>query len=64
MENLFSLPDFFEELVTKKISFCGTVRPFRKGLLQDLCNRGLGMNKEDIEARVRGNMTTLVRKDK
>ncbi|PNF17185.1 hypothetical protein B7P43_G06584 [Cryptotermes secundus] len=64
MDNFFSSPDLFDELMTKKISCCGTVRPNRKGLPQDIRNRQLRLKKGDIRVRVRGDMTVLVWKDK
>jgi hypothetical protein len=48
MDNFFSSPDLFDELITKKISCCGTVRLNRKGLPQDLRNRRLGLKKGEI----------------
>jgi hypothetical protein len=57
MDNFFSSPDLFEELTTKKISCCGTVRPSRKGLTQELRNRRLGLKKGDMRVRARGDMT-------
>ncbi|PNF33381.1 hypothetical protein B7P43_G04175 [Cryptotermes secundus] len=35
MDNFFSSPDLFDELMTKDITCCGTVRPNRKGLPND-----------------------------
>jgi hypothetical protein len=64
MDNFFSSPNLFDELTTKKINCCGTVRPSRKGLPQELRNRKLGLKKGDIRVRVRGDMTMLVWKDK
>jgi hypothetical protein len=63
MDNFFSSPDFFDELMAKKICCCGTVRPNRKSLPQDLSNRRLKMKKGDIRVRVKGEMTLLVWKD-
>jgi hypothetical protein len=45
MDNFFSSPDLVDKLITKKISCCGTVRPNRKGLPQDLQNTRLGLKK-------------------
>jgi hypothetical protein len=36
MDNIFSSPELFNDLVTKQIYCCGTVRPNRKGMPQDL----------------------------
>ncbi|XP_023719041.1 piggyBac transposable element-derived protein 4-like [Cryptotermes secundus] len=64
MDSFFSSPDLFDELMTKKISCCGTLRPNRKGLPQDFRNRQLRLKKGDIRVRVRVDMTALVWKDK
>jgi hypothetical protein len=36
MDNFFSSPELFDDLVKKQIYCCGTVRPNRKGMPQDL----------------------------
>jgi hypothetical protein len=64
MDNFFSSPDLFDELLTKKISCCGTVRPNQKGLPQDLKNSRLGLKKGDIQVWVRDDLTAVVWKDK
>ncbi|PNF43126.1 hypothetical protein B7P43_G18025 [Cryptotermes secundus] len=64
MDNFFSSPDLFDELMTKKITCCGTVRPNRKGLPDDFRRRQFRLRKGDIRVRVRQNMTALVWKDK
>jgi hypothetical protein len=64
MDNFFSSPDLFDELMTKDITCCGTVRPNRKGLPDDFRRRQFRLKKGDIRTRVRGDMTALVWKDK
>ncbi|PNF30070.1 hypothetical protein B7P43_G04241 [Cryptotermes secundus] len=64
MDNFFSSPDLFEELMTKDITCCGTVRPNRKGLPDDFRRRQFRLKKGDIRVRVRRNSTALVWKDK
>jgi hypothetical protein len=64
MDNFFSSPALFDDLATKKISSCGTVRPNRKGLPEDLRSNRLGLKRGDIRVRVRGDMTASVWKDK
>jgi len=36
MDNFSPSPELFDKLVKKEIYCCGTVRPNRKGMLQDL----------------------------
>ncbi|PNF19047.1 hypothetical protein B7P43_G11709 [Cryptotermes secundus] len=64
MDNFFSSPDLFDELMTKNITCCGTVRPNRKGLPDDFRRRQFRLKKGDIRVRVRQNLTALVWKDK
>jgi hypothetical protein len=64
MDNFFSSPDLFDELKTKDITCCGTVRLNRKGLPDDFRRRQFRLKKGDIRVRVRGDMTTLIWKDK
>ncbi|PNF23240.1 hypothetical protein B7P43_G18268 [Cryptotermes secundus] len=64
MDNFFSSPDFFDDLMTKDITCCGTVRPNRKGLPDDFRRRQFRLKKGDIRVRVRRNLTALVSKDK
>ncbi|PNF25409.1 hypothetical protein B7P43_G09165 [Cryptotermes secundus] len=64
MDNFFSSPDLFEELMTKDITCCGTVRPNRKCLPDDFRRRQFRLKKVDIRVRVRRNLTVLVWKDK
>jgi hypothetical protein len=49
MDNFFSLPDLFDELATKTICCCWTVR-------QSQTYTRLGMKKGDIWVRVRGDL--------
>ncbi|PNF42631.1 hypothetical protein B7P43_G01270 [Cryptotermes secundus] len=64
MDNFFSSPDLFDELMTKNITCCGTVRPNWKGLPDDFRRRQFQLKKGDIRVRVRQNLTALVWKDK
>ncbi|PNF35735.1 hypothetical protein B7P43_G16134 [Cryptotermes secundus] len=64
MDNFFSSPDLFDELMTKDITCCGKVRPNQKGLPDDFRQRQFRLKKGDIRVRVRRNLTALVWKDK
>jgi hypothetical protein len=35
MDNFFTSPDLFDDLLSKTINCCGTVRPNQKGMPQD-----------------------------
>ncbi|PNF39361.1 hypothetical protein B7P43_G18177 [Cryptotermes secundus] len=56
--------ELFNNLMTKDITCCGTVRPNRKGLPDDFRRRQFRLKKGDIRVRVRRNLTALVWKDK
>jgi hypothetical protein len=55
MDSFFLSPDLFDDLHTKAISCCGTVRPNRKGMPRDFGTK-LGLK--------RGDLTAIVWKDK
>jgi hypothetical protein len=60
MDNFFTSPDLFDDLTKCKINCCGTVRPNRKGMPQDLADRRLKLKRGDIRARTRGDLTAVV----
>jgi len=64
MDNIFSSPDLFDDLVQKKISCCGTVRLHRKGMPKDLKPKTLRLKCGDIRVRTRGDLMAVVWKDK
>jgi hypothetical protein len=64
MDNFFSSPDLFDELKTKDITCCGTVRQNRRGLSDDFRRRQFRLKKGDIRTRVRRDMTAIIWKDK
>jgi hypothetical protein len=63
MDNYFS-PDLFDDLATKQIYCCGTVRPNRKGLPQDLNPKRMTLKRADLQVRTRGDLTTILWRDK
>ena len=62
MDNYFSSPDLFDDLATKQINCCGTVRPNRKGMPQDLGPKR--MTRGDLQVRTRGDLTAILWRDK
>jgi hypothetical protein len=63
MDNFFSSPELFDYLHTKAINCCGTVRPNRKGMPRDFGTK-LRLKRSDLKTRVRGDLTSIVWKDK
>jgi hypothetical protein len=64
MDNFFSSPAPFDDLSTRKINCCGTVRPNRKDMPPDFGRKTLRLKKGDIRVRSRADLTALVWKDK
>ena len=62
MDNYFSSPDLFDDLATKQIYCCGTVRPNRKGMPQDLGPKR--MTRGDLQVRTRDHLTAVLWRDK
>ena len=62
MDNYFSSLDLFDDLATKQIYTCGTVRPNRKGVPRDLGPRR--MTRGDLQVRTRGDLTDILWRDK
>jgi hypothetical protein len=63
MDNVFSYPDLFDNIHTKAINCCGTVRPNRKGMPSDF-GRKLRLKRGDIKTKVKGDLTAVIWKDK
>jgi hypothetical protein len=63
MDNFFSSPDLFDDLHTKAKNCCGTVTPNRKGMPTDFGTK-LRLKQGDLKTRVRGDLTSIVRKNK
>jgi len=64
MDNFFSLPRLFDDLLRRKIHSCGTVRLNRKDMPSDFEPKKLKLTKGDIRVRTRGNLTVLAWKDR
>jgi hypothetical protein len=65
MDNFFYSPDLCDELHTKGINYCETVSYECKGMLGGgFDNKTLQLKQVDILARVRGNLTAKIWKEK
>ena len=63
MDDFFSSPRIFQDLVTKEIYCCGTVRPNRKDMPKDLGPKKK-TRRGDVHVRTRDNMTAILWRDK
>jgi len=59
MDNFFSSPRLFDDLLRQKIHSCGTVQSNRKDMPSDFGPKKLILTKGDIRVRTRGNLTAL-----
>ena len=64
MDNYFFSPDLFDDLATKQIYCCGTVRPNRKGMPQDLGPKRMTLQWGKLQIRTRGYLTEILWRDK
>ena len=64
MDNFFSSPELFDDLVKKQIYCCGTVRLNRKCMTQDLRPKTTKLKMGDICIRTRANLTAIQWQDK
>jgi hypothetical protein len=64
MDNFFSSPELFDDLVNKQIYCCGTVRPNRRGMPQDLRPKTTKQKRGDIRIRTRADLTAILWLDK
>jgi len=64
MDNFFSSSELFDDLVKKQIYCCGTVRPNRRGMPQDLRPKTTKLKREDIRVRTRVELTAILWRDK
>ena len=60
MGNFISSPELFDDLVNKQIYCCGTVRPNRKGIPQDLKPDTTKLKMGDIRVRSRADLTAIL----
>ncbi|KAG8222524.1 hypothetical protein J437_LFUL004560 [Ladona fulva] len=64
MDNFFSSSILYDNLQTKKIYGCGTVRQNRKGMLEDLGSKTVRLRCGEICSWTRDDLTAIVWKDK
>ena len=62
MDNYFSSSDLLDDLATKKIYWCDTIWPNRKGMPQDLGPKR--MKRGDLQVRTRNDLTAILWRDK
>ena len=60
MDNFFSSPELFDDLVKKQIYCCGTVRPKRGGMPPDLEPKTKKLKRVDIYIRLRADLTAIL----
>jgi hypothetical protein len=64
MDNFFSSLRLFDDLEKRKINLCGTVQPTRKDMPPDFGPKKLKLKEGDVRVRTRGNLTTLIWRDR
>jgi hypothetical protein len=64
MDDFFTSPDLFNDLTKQNINCCGTIRPNRKGLPQNLLPQNKRLKPGDIHSRTKDDMMAMVRRDK
>jgi len=60
MDNLFSSPELFDDLVKKQIYCCGTVRLNRRGMPQDLVPKTSKLKRGDICVRTSADLMAIL----
>ena len=63
-DNFFSSLELFDDLAKKQIYSCGTVRPNRRGMPQDLAPKRPKLKRGDIHVRTRADLTAILWQDK
>ena len=58
------IPRLFHDLDRHKINSCGTVRPNRKDMTLDFGPKQLKLKRGDVRVQTKGDLTTLVWKDR
>jgi len=64
MDILFPSPELFDDLAKKQIYCCGTVRPNRRGMPQDLVPKTLKLKRVHIRVRTSADLTVILWWDK
>jgi len=59
-DNFFSSTELFDDLVNKQIYCCGTIRPNRRGMPQDLVPKKTKMKRGDIHLRTRADLMAIL----
>jgi hypothetical protein len=64
MGNVFSSPQLFQGFAMKNIYCCGTVRPDRTGMPQDLGPKKMTLKSGKIHVRTGGQLAAILWRDK
>jgi len=64
IDNFFSSPELFDDLLKKQIYCYGNVRPNRRGMPQDLRPKTTKLKRGDIRVRTRADLTSILWRDK
>ena len=64
MDNFFSSPELFDVFAKKQIYCCGTVRPNRRGMPQDLAPKTSKLKRRDIRIRTGTDLMAKLWQDK
>ena len=64
MDNFFSSPELFDDLLKKQIYCCGTVRLNRRGMPQDLRLKTTKLKMGDIRRRTWADLMSILWRDK
>jgi len=64
MDNFFSSPELFDDLVKKQPYYCRIVRPNRRGMPQDLAPKTVKLKRGDIHIRIRADLMAILWRDK
>ena len=60
VDNFFSSPELFDALANKQIYCCGTVRPNRRGMPQDLVPKTTKLKRGDIHVRTKADLMAIL----
>ena len=64
MDSFFSSSELFDDLVKKQIYCCGTARPNRRGMPQNLRPKTTKLKRGDIRVRTRADLMAILWRDK
>ncbi|PNF40809.1 hypothetical protein B7P43_G16650 [Cryptotermes secundus] len=64
MDNYFSSPALFDDLLDRKINKCGTIHNDRRGMPQEIWPKSIKLKKGDIVRRVKRHLSVVRWKDK